>query len=197
MNDGGVGAGEVGFHQIDAGQEFVGGQNALVVHAGDVHEHGQSRAGADEHGLKALLFHQFVDCNRSAHHGVCGDRNAQSFQAVYFLLDNRLGQTEFRNAVYQHAARLMERLKNRHIIAQPCQIPGTGKSCRTGSDDRHLMTVLWCIAVGTNAIRPRPIRYEPLKLSNGYRFPLDPADANALTLALLRTNTTADRRKCR
>ena len=53
MLDGGVGVGLIGLHQVDTGQELVGGVDAPVVDAGDVHEHGQARAGADEHGLEA------------------------------------------------------------------------------------------------------------------------------------------------
>ena len=89
-----VGIGQVGLHQVDAGQELVGGQHALVVDAGDVHEHGQTSAGADEHGLKAHLILQLVDGDGAAHDGVGGDSDAQSLQAVHFLLDNGLGQTE-------------------------------------------------------------------------------------------------------
>jgi len=84
--DGGIGFGLISLHQVDPGQELIGGIHALVVLAGNVHKHGQTCAGTDEHGLKALFFHQLVDGNRAAHHGVGGDGNAQSLQPVHFLL---------------------------------------------------------------------------------------------------------------
>ena len=52
-------------------------------------------------------------------------------EAVDFLLHDGLGQTELRNAVHQHAARQMQRLENRDLIAQLRQV-ARRRSGRTG-----------------------------------------------------------------
>lgn len=69
-----------------------------------MHEHGQTGAGADKHGLKALFLHQFVNGDGAANNRVGGNGHTQSLQAVHFLLNDGLGQTELGDAVYQHAA---------------------------------------------------------------------------------------------
>ena len=62
----GVGARElVGGHQVDAGEVFVGGVDALEVLAGDVHEHRQAGAVGDEDGVELLAqFRQRCRCGR-------------------------------------------------------------------------------------------------------------------------------------
>ena len=109
---------QVRLHQVDAGQELVGGVDALQVLAGDVHEHGQTGAGADEHGLEAVLLHQLVNG-----HGACRprcwsprSRPWPSGPSTSFC-DDGLGQTELGNAVHQHAAGQMQRLEHRDLIA--------------------------------------------------------------------------------
>ena len=116
VHDGGVGIRAIGLHQVDAGQELVGGVNALQVLAGDVHEHGQARAGAHEHGLEAVLLHQLVDGDGAAHHGVGLHLHAHGLQAVHFLLDDALGQTELGDAVNQHAAGQVQGLEHSDLI---------------------------------------------------------------------------------
>ena len=88
VHDGRVAVLAVGLHQVDTGQELVGGIDALQVLAGDIHEHGQARAGTDEHRLKAVLLHQLVDGDGAAHHGVRLHLDAHGLQSVHFLLDD-------------------------------------------------------------------------------------------------------------
>ena len=138
----------IGLHQVDTGQELVGGiEHRLIVDAGDVHEHGQTGAGADEHGLKALLLHQLVHGDGAAHDGIGGDGDAQRLQAVHFLLNDGLGQTELGNAVHQHAAGQMQRLKHGDLISLAGQIAGAGQAGGTGAHHCH------AVAVGSGLLR--------------------------------------------
>ena len=90
----------------------------------------------------------------------------------------------------------MQRLKNGHVIAQFCQITGAGKSCRTGTDDSHLMTVQLLCLLRLDAMLSRPVCYKTLQLTDRNCLTLDAADTLSFTLVLLRTYTSADCRKC-
>ena len=90
----------------------------------------------------------------------------------------------------------MQRFKNGHVIAQFCQITGTGKSCRTGTDDSHLMTVQLLCLLRLDAMLSRPVCYKTLQLADRNRLALDAADTLSFTLVLLRTYTSTDCRKC-
>ena len=100
LADGRGSVGRIGFHQIGAGKEFIGGVNALEVFARDVHELGQACAGANEHSLKAVFLHQFVNGDGAADDDVGFNRNAQRLELIDLTLHNAFGQTEFGNAVY-------------------------------------------------------------------------------------------------
>ena len=190
--NGGVGAGEVGLHQIDAGEELVGGVYAPVVDAGDVHEHGQPRTGADEHGLETLLVHQFVNGDGAAHHGVRGDGDAQGFQAVHLFLDDGLGQTELGNTVHQHAAGQVQRLEHGDLISLPGQVPGAGQSGGAGADNRHTVAVGSRLFRGLLAVGVVPVGHKALQTADAHGVALLTPDAVLFTLALLGTDPAAD-----
>ena len=59
--DGGLAGGQISLHQIGAGEELVGGVDALQALARDAHEAGQAGTGTHEDGLVAVLTHQLVD----------------------------------------------------------------------------------------------------------------------------------------
>ena len=115
--DGGVVVGEiVGLHQVGAGEELVGGVNAQQVLAGDALEVGQARAGAHEHGVEALFLEELVHGDALADDHVGDDLHAQSFHGGDFSADQILGQTEFGDAVDQHAAGGMQGLEHGDVV---------------------------------------------------------------------------------
>ena len=191
VHDGGVAVLAVGLHQVDTGQELVGGIDALQVLAGDVHEHGQARAGADEHGLKAVLLHQLVDGDGAAHHGVGLHLDAHGLQSVHFLLDDGLGQTELGNAVHQHAAGQMQRLEHRDLIALLGQVAGAGQACGAGADHSHLVAVGGGDRRGLGAVGVVPVGHKALQPADAHGVALLAADAVHLALALLGTHAAA------
>ncbi len=196
MDDGGVRVGPVSLHQIDSGQEFVGRENALIVDAGNVHEHGQTCAGADKDRFKALLFHQLVHGDGTANHGIGGNRNAQSLQPVHFLLDDGLGQTEFGDTIDQHAAGQMQRFKNRDLISLAGQITGASQTGRAGADNCDPMAVGRRLFRRGGSMGIVPVGNKPLQPADGHRFTLFAPDAIFLALAFLRADTAADCGQC-
>ncbi|MPN17984.1 hypothetical protein SDC9_165342 [bioreactor metagenome] len=90
-----------------------------------MHEHWQSCAGADKYGLEAL-FEQIVHRK-----GFSSDHIGLYFHAHFgklfdFGLHHRLGQTKFRDAIHQHAARHMEGFEYRYFIAHLREVPRAG-----------------------------------------------------------------------
>ena len=185
-----------GLHQVASGQILVSGEHAVGILSGDSHELRQSRSGADKYGLKALVLHQLVDG-----YGLSDDHVGLNLDSkLLYILNLRshysgLGQTELGDAVNQHAAGLVKGLENGNLIAHLSQVSGTGQSRRTGTDHRYLMPVGLLRLLRHNAVLSGPVRYEPFQLSDGNCLSLDSSDALALTLALLRAYSSADRGK--
>ena len=190
MADGGGRIGLVGLHQVDPGEELVGGIDAGQVLAGDVHEAGQARAAADEHRLKALC-KQLVHGLGLADDHVGFDVDPQLFQGVDLRLDDVLGQTEFRDAVHEHAARHVEGFKHAHLIAPPGQLACAGKARRAAAYHGYLMAVLLRDLDAAVAVLPVPVRHEPLQPADTHRLALDAPHAVLFALAFLGADPAA------
>ena len=183
-------------HQVAARQELVGGENPVQALARNAHEPGQAGTGADEDRLETLAVEQFVDGNRTAHHYVGLDRHAESADAVDFRLHHPfLRKTELRNAVLQHAARLVEHFKNRHGITQFRQVAGAGQSGRTAAHDGHLDAVGRGLLNRHAAVRTAPVGHEPFQFADGHRLAFHAQHTAAFALRLLRTHAAADGRQ--
>ena len=184
----------VGLHEVDAGQELVGGVNAEQVLARDAEKAGQTGAGAEEHGLKAFLGEQLVDGDRAADNGVGHDLDAHLLERGDFACHDRLGQTELGDAVHQNAAGLVEQLVHGDLIAHAGEIARAGQTGRAGADDRDAVTVGnglldFCVGVGVGGV---PVGDEALQTADADALALDAADALALALMLLRADAAAD-----
>ena len=188
LDDGGIGFLGVSLHQVGTGQIFVGGQNALQRLAGDVHEHGQTRAGTDEHGLVAHL-EQLVNGQNPADDHVGHDLDALGFQLPDLVGHDGLGQTELGDAVNQHAAGSVQRFKNGDLIALLGKVAGAGQTGRAGTHHGHLDAVGDGLLGHGVDVLPVPVGNEPLQTADGDAFALDAPDALALALALLRADT--------
>ena len=90
----------------------------------------------------------------------------------------------------------MKCFKDGYIIAQLCQISGTGKTGRTRTDYCYLMSVFLLCRSRFNTVLSCPVSYKTLQFSDGNGFAFDTADTFSFTLALLRTYTAADCWKC-
>ena len=184
-------------HQVVAGQELVGGEDAVGVLARDAHEAGQAGAGADEHGLEAFLVHQGVDGDGPADDHVQFDLDAEGLDGLDLGgHDLVLRKTELGDAVLEHAARTVQRLEDGHVIAELRKVRGAGQAGRAGADDRHFLAVGGSDGGGRGlALLARPVGHEALELADRDALALDAQDAAAFALGLLRAHTAANGRQ--
>ena len=156
-----------------------------------MHKHGQTRAGADEHRLKAEFLYQLVDGDGPADHHVGFDLDAQVLQPVHFLLHDGLGQTELWDAIHQHATGQVQRLVHRHLVALPGQVTGAGEARGAGADDGHLVAVRGGALSLLRVVLVVPVGHEPLQAADAHALVLDAPDALALALGLLGADPAA------
>ena len=165
------------FHQIVSGQVLVCREHAVCLFARDSHKHRETCAGTDEDCLISLFLHQFINGDRFSDNYICLNIYAERFDILDFSGNNLVfRKTEFRNSIAEHAACLMERLKNCHLISETGKIAGAGKAGRTGTDHCNLMAVLLCRSGGLYIVLLRPVSDKTLQFSDGYRIALDSAD---------------------
>ena len=119
----------VGLHEIAAREEFIGRVDAVEALARNALEARQAGARADEDGVKALFLHELIDRVEAAGYRVKLDLDAELLDVLDLLLDDRiLRQAELRDTVRQHAARLVQGLEDRHIVAFLCKVACAGKT---------------------------------------------------------------------
>ena len=192
MQDGGIGARElVGRHEVDAGEVLVGGIDAFEVLAGHVHEDRQAGAVGDEHSIK--LGAQLLQSVSAANDGVADDLHPGLLQAAHFGLDDLLGETKFRDAVHQHAARFVEGLEHSDIVAELGQFTRRGESARPGADHGDLLASGRSDLKGLLVVMAaRPIADVSLQVTNRHGQALIAADALDLALGFLRAHAAGD-----
>ena len=191
--DGGIRLGElVCLHEVYAGKELVGGVYAAKVLAGYLLEVGQSCAAAYEYGVKALFLHQLIQAYGAADYYVGLYLYAQSLHILYLLANQRLGETEFGNAVYQHAAGGMQSFENMYLIAQLRKVACAGKACGAGAYHGYLLAVGGGYLGGGGALCHGVVGGEAFQTADAYRLPLNTTDALALTLVFLGAYAAAD-----
>lgn len=184
------------FHQVASGQIFIGRKYPVGLFTRYSHEFGQSCPRTDKYRIETFFFHKFINRYRFSHYHIGFYFYPKGFHIFYFLSDYIfLGQTEFRDTVYKHAARLMEGFEDSHFIPHLCQIPCTCKPCRAGTDDSHFFAVLLLWANRFYSLFPGPVCHETFQFADGNRLAFDPADTFPFTLALLRAYPAANRRK--
>ena len=151
---------------------------------------GTPHAGADEDGLVAVP-EQVVHLEGLAHIGVGTHLDVLEAQmAVLEIVQHRLGQAEFRDAVAQHAADLVVALKDGHIVAVAGQNDRDGQTGRAGTDDGHPLAVRLCRAVGHLAgIGGGNVVFNDGKV---HRRALDAADTVTLALVLVVADEAAN-----
>ena len=191
MEHGGTSVVLIRLHQIDAGEKFVGGKNALEVFAGDVHEAGKARAAADEHRLEAVFVHQLVDGEHAADDHVRFDLDAERLQVVDLLFDDGFGQAEFGDAVHEHAAREVQRLEDGHVVPALGEVARAGEPRRAAADDGDFVPVRLRLQGQVAAVGVVPVGNEPLQAADGDRLALDAAHALAFALRFLRAHPAA------
>ena len=126
----------VSVHQVGSRQQLVGRSDAHQRFAGDVHKFRQSGSRGDIDGLKVVFFNQIVNGDGSSYDYVGDDFDAQLLEVFYFGGDDFLfGQTEFRDAVNKHSARMLQGFEDGDFIAFLGQVAGAGQPRRAAADD--------------------------------------------------------------
>ena len=195
MVDRGVGVFLVRLHQIDAGQVFVRGVNAVCVLARNADKGRQTGTGANENCFKTVA-EQLIDGFRAADNEVEHELNTEVLQRVDFLLHDSLRQTELRNAVHEYAACGVQCLENGNFVTHTSQIACTGQTGRACTNDGNLVTVGFRLDCLFGAVLAGIVCNEALQTADGNGLTLDAAYAVALALALLRAYTAADSGQC-
>ena len=107
--------------------------------AGHTEKHRQPRAGSHKNCIVPLDAHQLVECDAFAHHHVGFELDAHAAQVVDFFLHDGFGQPELGNAVDEHAAQLVQRLKDAYAMALLDEIACCREPRRTAAHDGHAL----------------------------------------------------------
>ena len=185
----------IAVHQVDTGQILICGAYAHQTFARNVHEPGQTCTGTDKDCIIAAC-HQFVDGQDLADDHIRLDIYAGILQRLDLLLYNGFRETELRNTVHQNAAGYLECLKDSYLIAQACQISGTGQTSRAAAYNGNTLAVRRSLFLLAGiAMLTGIVCHKTLQTADGNRFALLATDALALALVLLGTYTAADSRQ--
>ena len=163
-----------------------------------MHEHRQACARTDKYRIVALFVEKVVYRDRLSDNRVGLNLHAEFFDIFDFMRNHRvLRQSEFRDTVDQHTARLVERLKNLDLIAELSEVAGTGESRRPRTDHSDALPVFLGMVLRLQFMLTCPVCHIALQLTDCNRLTLDAANTDALALGFLRTNAAANCRKCR
>ncbi len=186
----------VAAHQVDARQEFVGGEDSVERFAGNLGEFGRSRAGAHEGRVVAHFGEQLRDGEELADDAVEPDLDAHLLQVLDFRVDDHVRQAEFGDAVLQHAAGHVQRLENGHLHAVARQFAGAGQARRSGTDDGgRLRRGLSSSGILIPAAAHGGIGHEAFQAADGHRLELGAHHASGFALRFLRADAAANRRQ--
>ncbi len=186
----------VGVHEVRTREELVGRDHAVEVLARNAHEARQTGARTDEHGVVTLAVQQIVHGHRASHDHVGLDLHAQGLHGLDLAgHDPLLGQAELGDAVYEHAAHLVQRLEDLHLVAHLRQVARAGQAARAAAHDGDLAAVARRNGSRGTAVLQLPVAHEALQLADGHRLALDAQHARTFALALLGTYAAADARQ--
>ena len=109
--------------------------------------------------------------------------------------DDALGQAELRDAVDQHAAGHVQRLEDRHLVAQLGQVDRAGQPRGAGADHGDLPAGSRGRRRGLEVLAQRVVAHVALQPADGDRLALLADDAYRLALRFLRADAAADGRQ--
>jgi len=119
----------IGSHEVDAGKVFVGGEDAVVIFAGDFHEAWQTGSASDKETLVSLFLEIIEGCG--APHDEVGDEFDAHLPEVFdFEVDDGVGEPEFGDAIFEDSPNFMEGFEDGHVVAIFDHIAGKGEGCR-------------------------------------------------------------------
>ena len=180
-------------HQVAAREQLVGGEHAVQRLAGNAHETRIARAGADEHRVEAHLGDHLLDREQAPDQRVAFELDAEPLELVDLDVDHRVRQAEIRDAVLQHAARLVEGLVDGDVASRLGHVGGARHAGGTRADDAHLEAVGLDVGNVRPAFADRHVADEAFEAADGHRLQRLADGAHALALVFLRADAAADR----
>ena len=184
----------VRLHQVHAGEELVGGVDAVQVLARDVEELRQARSGRDEDGVVALLLHQLVDRDAASDDHVRLEADAHLLQVADFPAHDVLREPKLGDAVDEHAADLVERLEHGDVVALLHQVAGGSERGGAAAHAGDPLPAGGRARRQTELARLRlPVGDEAFEVADRERAELPAHHAGALALVLLRADAPGDR----
>ena len=152
-------------------------QNAPGYMVGSESEHmGMGKYGADM--VRAVSCAQVPRIqlvigpdNGAANYGIALELDAETFEKIDFLGDDLLGQPEFGDAVYQHAACFVKGLVDGNVMAFDDEIAGHRQARGTGTDNSNFFTG-WCLLGRqfTGTVGPFPVSGIAFQIADGHRL---------------------------
>src|SRR5579862_2586368 len=103
--------------------------------AGNIHELGQARAGADVDGVETLFSHEFIDGDGASDNYVGLELNAHFTHVIELFADDLLGQAEFRDSINEHPAEFVQSLEHAYLVPLLNKIAGNREAGRTTAYD--------------------------------------------------------------
>src|SRR6516164_1403759 len=178
-------------HQIAAGEQFIGRQHAVEGFAWNAHEARVAGADAYEHRVIAHFGNHLFDGEQASDQRVALESDAEFEQFADLGIDHAVGQAKFRNAVFQHATRLVEGLIDRDIAAGFRHVGSAGHAGGTRTDDADLQAVQFDVGNVGPAFGDGQIANKALKPADCHRFERIADNTDAFALGFLRTDPPA------
>ena len=138
---------------------------------------------------------QLINGEGCSDQGVWYKIDAGLRKGINFLGDDRLGKSEFRNAITQHAAKVVEGFKYSHLYARMSEIASATQAGWTGTDHGSSQgSLAWsCLAFGFGSSkRIGDITFECPDVD---RFTFSVQNTGAFALIFLGANTPANPRQ--
>ena len=106
----------VGVHQVDAGEEFVGGIDADKVLAGNIEHVRKAGARPEEYRFETFFVEEFVERDAVPDDHVGFEFHAHGFESGDFAVKNFARQAKRRNAIDKDTAEAVKRFEHRDAI---------------------------------------------------------------------------------
>ena len=179
-------------HHVAAGEQLVRRQHVVERIAGDAHELGIARAGADEDGVKPHLADHLLDREQPPDERVALELHPELAQVVDFSVDHLVGQPEVGNAVAQHAAGHVEGLVYRDFAPGLGHVGRARHPGRARADDADPEAARLDVGDVGPALLDRHVADEALEAADGDRLQALADGAGAFALRFLRADAAAD-----
>ena len=147
--------------------------------------------------MKTASIAEFVahllDGEQAADQRIALELDAELAQIFDFGVDHRVGQAEIGDAVFEHAAGLVEGLEHGHVATGFGHVGRAGHAGRPGTDDADLEAVRLDIGDVAPLLLDGGVADKAFEAADRHRFERLADDADAFALRFLRADAAAHR----